>query len=196
MTFRGHTAAVTSLAVAQTSVIFSGSMDATIRAWQTPPPSHDTYASYDPSMTLDTLVGHTDSVWDIALLPSREHEEGYLVSASADGTVKVWDTLPMYSNDKKGYSLIRTWKYAGMDGAETSKEDDSIPMSVAPYHPDYQNVLVGFNNGVVKAYNLLTGKAVMTFGAEEDGESRGSRSFADRELMSRWRVQTSHRAIK
>lgn len=173
MTFRGHTAAVTSLAVAQTGVIFSGSLDATIRVWQTPPPNYDTYSSYDPSMTLETLVGHTDGVWDVALLPSRTHEEGYLVSASADGTIKVWDSSPLYAATKQGYSLLRTWTYAGTEGAteHDKKGSQPIPVSVAPYHPDYKNVLVGFSNGVVRAYELDSGKAVLTFGETEDGKS-------------------------
>lgn len=180
MTFRGHTAAVTSLAVAQTGVIFSGSMDATIRVWQTPPATYDTYSAYDPSMTLETLIGHTDSIWDVALLPSRDYEEGYLVSASADGTIKVWDASPLYATSKKGYSLLRTWRYAGSEGKPDDKEDQPIPVSIAPYHPDYKNVLVGFNNGITRAYNLDSGKAVMTFGADEDGMSREDSGLAAR----------------
>jgi len=171
VTFRGHTAAVTSLAVAHTGVIFSGSLDATIRVWQTPPPTYDTYSSYDPSMTLETLIGHTDSVWDVALLPSRDYEEGYLVSASADGTVKVWDASPLYATSKQGYSLLRTWTYDGTDSTSDSRNDQPVPISIAPYHPDFKNVLVGFSNGVVRAYDLDSGKVVLTFGAGAEGWS-------------------------
>jgi len=162
--------------VSYTGIIFSGSLDATIRSWRAPGPEYDTYSAYDPSLTLETLVGHTDSVWDLALLPSREHEQGYLLSASADGTIKVWDTSPLYTN-AKGFRLLKSWSYSGLQGSRGDKADEPIPLSIAPYHPDYRIVLVGFNNGKIKAFNIESGAAVMTFGAESDGMSSSLSSY-------------------
>jgi striatin 1/3/4 len=36
-----------------------------------------------------TLLGHTDAIWDFKLLPDTAP---FLASASADGTVKLWNT--------------------------------------------------------------------------------------------------------
>ncbi|KAM0719457.1 hypothetical protein Q7P37_005362 [Cladosporium fusiforme] len=103
-THRGHEGIVTSLASCSASGfntggrangdgwIFSGGQDATIRVWER--------GRVDPK---DTLHGHTDAVWSVCILPttvgdifgSQSNNFGgperlLLVSASADGTVKVW----------------------------------------------------------------------------------------------------------
>jgi striatin 1/3/4 len=168
-TFRGHTAPVTSLAVSSKGMVFSGSLDATIRVWRVPSAQHETYSAYDPSLTVDSLIGHTDGVWDVALLPSRGDPEGFLVSAGADGAVKVWDATKADINGK-GYPLLRTWTYDGADSGSASS--DVEPVSIAPYFPDLQNVLIGYNNGVVKAFSLATGKVIKTFGQQEKSKNR------------------------
>ena len=104
-THRGHTGAVTSLAVSPASQnfsnggralgdgwVFSGGQDATVRVWER--------GRVDPKATLD---GHTDAVWSICVLPgssasvlgdqNARHggpERIVLASGSADGTILIW----------------------------------------------------------------------------------------------------------
>ncbi|WWC61639.1 uncharacterized protein I303_104223 [Kwoniella dejecticola CBS 10117] len=108
VTYRGHTAPITSIAISTAlSSIFSASLDSTIRVWKLPSIHHDPYSNYDASSSLQTLEGHTDSIWDLVLLPSREVNgkkvEEKLVSASSDGTIKIWTTssTPSTSTNKE-----------------------------------------------------------------------------------------------
>ncbi|OQO03591.1 hypothetical protein B0A48_10256 [Cryoendolithus antarcticus] len=108
-THRGHEGIVTSLAACPASTgfntggrangdgwIFSGGQDATIRVWER--------GRVDPK---ETLIGHTDAVWAVCILPTttgsifgpQSSQFGgpdrlLLVSGSADGTVKVWAISP------------------------------------------------------------------------------------------------------
>ena len=54
-------------------------MDSTIRAWALPNPAAGTYAPYDATRARGELIGHTDVVWDLALV----RDERTLVSAGA-----------------------------------------------------------------------------------------------------------------
>lgn len=177
ITFRGHLAPVTSLAVSTSGrKVFSGSLDSSIRVWNLPPAEHHTYSPHDPKLEDDTLVGHTDAVWALALLPSAADEpEGYLVSASSDGSVKVWSTT---GEAGTGYPLVSGWKYDGtadhvadQGEAETvpDAENRPVPVALAMYHPDLSLVLVGYDNGVIKLFEIKTGREVMQF---EEGDSR------------------------
>lgn len=171
---------MTSLAVSVGSrKVFSGSLDSSIRVWNLPPAEHHTYSPHNPKLEDDTLVGHTDAVWALALLPSAPDEpEGYLVSASSDGSVKVWSTT---GEAGSGYPLVSGWRYDGTadhvedQGAESEEqapadthEDRPVPVAVAIYHPDLSLVLVGYNNGVIKLFEIKTGREVMQF---ENGDS-------------------------
>lgn len=179
ITFRGHSGPVTSVAVSKKGLVFSGSLDATIRVWRIPSGLHKTYSPYDPSLTLDTLVGHTDSVLDVALLPSRDDQEGYLVTAGADGTVKVWDAIKASKETGKGYPLLRSWGYHGsnpedkpgdstQDQAQKDDAESPLPVSISPYYPDLQHVLVGYTNGTIKLFALGSGKQIKVFAEEQD----------------------------
>jgi striatin 1/3/4 len=112
-THRGHEGVVTSLAACPASTgfntggrasgdgwIFSGGQDATVRVWER--------GRVDPK---ETLIGHTDAVWSVCVLPttvgtifgiqSQNYGGGerlLLVSGSADGTVKVWAVSPPPQN--------------------------------------------------------------------------------------------------
>ena len=57
-----------------------------IHCWTLPSSNIDPYDSYDPSVLSDTLFGHGDAVWGLSMYQPRSH----LLSASADGTVKLW----------------------------------------------------------------------------------------------------------
>ncbi|XP_068632986.1 striatin-3 isoform X2 [Battus philenor] len=85
-TFRAHTAPVLCLAmgVPRSEECFSGGLDGTIRVWNLPPPTADPYDPYDPAVQGPVLREHTDAVWSLA------SAHGRLLSASADGTARLW----------------------------------------------------------------------------------------------------------
>jgi striatin 1/3/4 len=94
MTYRGHTAPITSILTVtpnpnssspSTSQIVSASLDSTIRIWALPSTTQSLYAAYDPTTTLQTLEGHSEAVWDLVIT-----NNGKLVSASSDGCIKIW----------------------------------------------------------------------------------------------------------
>ncbi len=106
------------------------------------------------------VVGHTDAIWDLALVPSKADPEGYLVSACADGTVKVWDA------SLSGVPLLWSWRYD-----ESGKEDAPTPVAIGSYPVDWRNVLVGFTNGLVKLYGVVSGRTILEFvPTGEEGE--------------------------
>lgn len=57
---------------------------------------------------MTTYVGHTDAVWDFKLFPVSSGDSCFLASASADGTVKIWDT------QASGQLLKSTLNYNGV----------------------------------------------------------------------------------
>jgi striatin 1/3/4 len=153
---------VTSIAISHSRRrIFSASLDSVIRVWSYPDSSHETYSAYDPTLSLATVVGHTDAIWDLSLIPSKADPEGYLVSACADGTVKVWDAT------LAGVPLFSSWRYD-----ESGGEDAPTPVSIGSYPVDWRNVLIGFTNGLVKLYEVNTGRMMLEFvpTKDEDGE--------------------------
>jgi len=116
------------------------------------------YAQYDPSTTIQTLEGHTDAVWDIVLLPSRDgavnKKEDRLVSISADGSLKVWKT------EGKFWSLLASHSFEGF-----------TPTCLSLCSRDYSKVFIGFTNGIVKLWDVEAGEESMSFGEASDGES-------------------------
>lgn len=88
ITFRGHTNVVTAVAIsAKQNRIYSASLDSTIRVWSLPSNDSGPFSPVDPSLNVTTYIGHTDAIWDFRL-----SKDNLLASASADGTVKIWDT--------------------------------------------------------------------------------------------------------
>lgn len=65
---------------------YSGGLDGTINCWTVPNSNIDPYDLYDPDILNCTLHGHSDAVWGLSVLNSKQQ----LLSCSADGTVKLW----------------------------------------------------------------------------------------------------------
>ncbi|SPO28625.1 related to STRIATIN [Ustilago trichophora] len=187
VTFRGHSAAVTCLAVSPNKRRFySGSLDSSIRVWQLPDRAVEAYPPFEKSMELGCLVGHSQAVWDVALLPDRSDEEGRLASASADGTVKIWSVrnTSFFStgNGEANASgaapavLQLSWDYFGSDPSpDTAKERENleksgtlpVPTCVEACHSDLRLVAVSYSNSVVKLFDLDTGRQVRQLKSDE-----------------------------
>lgn len=168
LTLRGHSAAVTCLAISSAKRrLYSGSVDSSILVWKLVD-GHDIepYPPYDKTMELTRLIGHTQAIWDLCLLPTKTEAEGLLASASADGTVKFWvavDGLPATS------SLVLSFDYYGLDPSEEKEKERAelppgslpVPTSIAPCMSDLRKVAVSYNNSIVKLFEVETGKEVM-----------------------------------
>ncbi|KIO32898.1 hypothetical protein M407DRAFT_18357 [Tulasnella calospora MUT 4182] len=148
VTLRGHSSSVTRLLISGSrNLLYSASLDSTIRVWTIPSQGQPTYAPFDAARAKGVLVGHTDAVWDLALL----RDDTLLVSGGSDGSVKVWDTsLP-------STPLKLSWGYNGVDGeAETSLGITSLD----GIKTDLKKVAVAFSNAVVKMFDVETGAEV------------------------------------
>lgn len=169
---------------------FSASLDSTIRIWTIPPPSHDPYAAHDASFAVQTLIGHTEAVWALCLLPtttsSKRTGDQRLLSASADGTVKVWEysdtTGPGGGGSSGGWSLTSSFGGPSTSSSDTNGGDGAgfgdgvVPTCLAMYQQDFGKILVGLSNGLVKVYEIDTWQETATFGSVEGkySQSHGS----------------------
>lgn len=159
LTLRGHTGSVTSLVHSPGKrVLYSASLDSSIRVWSLPPASHTTYAPYDSSRVRGDLVGHTDAVWGLALI----RDETLLISCGAEGAVKVWDV-----SATSGLGPLKlTWGYNGLDSEEgeaTDEEQAEKPgaTSLEAIKSDLRQVAVAYTNAVIKIFDIDTGKQLI-----------------------------------
>jgi striatin 1/3/4 len=120
--------------------------------WALPSSSHTTYAQYDETRARGELIGHTDAVWDLALV----RDEGTLISCGAEGTVKVWDV----SGPSGGGSLRLTWGWNGVETHDDTVEEPDTPgaTSVEAIKSDLKKVAVAYQNAVIKIFNIEDGK--------------------------------------
>lgn len=153
LTLRGHSAAITRLIHAPSKgLLYSASLDSSIRVWALPAPSHTTYAPYDDTRARGELVGHTDAVWDLALV----RDESTLISCGAEGAVKVWDV----SGPSGGGSLKLTWGWGGLENPDDLPEETDAPgaTSVEAIKVDLKKVAVAYQNAMVKIFDIESGK--------------------------------------
>lgn len=88
VTFRGHTGPVLAAVIApETSLLYTGGGDTDLRVWRLPDGSKK-FPKYDASSNVAIAGGHTDAIWAI------DHHASHtcLLTASADGTCRIWDT--------------------------------------------------------------------------------------------------------
>ncbi|KAF7974063.1 hypothetical protein HWV62_13471 [Athelia sp. TMB] len=153
LTLRGHSAAITRLIhSASKQLLYSASLDSSIRVWALPSPSHTTYAPYDETCVRGVLIGHTDAVWDLALV----RDESTLISCGSEGIVKVWDV----SGPSGGGSLKLSWGYSGLENSDQVASDVDSPgaTAVEAMKADLKKVAAAYQNAVVKIFDIETGK--------------------------------------
>lgn len=95
----------------------------------------------------------------MALVPLRVRDEALLATASADGTVKIWCT-----EGANGPALKLSWGYGGTDGDESSSSPTSrspAPTSVGVVHSDMRKLAVGYQDAVVKLFDIETGRQLL-----------------------------------
>ncbi|KRY39251.1 Striatin-3, partial [Trichinella spiralis] len=154
-TFRGHEGPVLCMCLSPTGdYCYTGGLDGTVRCWLMPPPTVDLYDSFDKSYLPETLLGHDDAVWSVAFHSS----DNRLVSASADGTLKLWE--PSSTSP-----LLATY---------TSNSADGVPTSVDFVNADPQQAVAAFRSGAAYVYDLETSKIVLSFETSQDSSSSRS----------------------
>lgn len=164
LTLRGHSAAITRLIhSASKQLLYSASLDSSIRVWALPSPSHTTYAPYDETCARGELIGHTDAVWDLALV----RDEGTLISCGSEGAVKVWDV----SGPSGGGSLRLSWGWTGLDNQDELGGEIDAPgaTAVEAIKADLKKVAVAYQNAVVKIFDIESGKEISRLSSESYG---------------------------
>ncbi|CAG8650195.1 23757_t:CDS:10 [Dentiscutata erythropus] len=132
ITYRSHTAAVNSVVIAS-----------------------EQYKCYSASM--DSTI----RVWDLPP-PKRDTYGPFLASASADGTVKIWNT------ETEGSPLKSSWGYYGSDSElPVNGVRPPIPTSIDFVHSDLKKIAVSFQNSIIKLYDIETGQSIVTFNSDE-----------------------------
>ena len=164
VTFRGHTATITALRISTAiNTVFSASLDSTVRLWRLPPHNEDQYAPFERSYALQVLEGHTEAVWDICLLPPHEVSQPgkrsiphrRLVSASSDGSVKVWC-------DQNG-----VWRLQSSFG---NFSEGALPICLSLFNLDFGKIVVGLSSGQAKLFDVDTLEEMQSFGDILEGE--------------------------
>ncbi|KAK6470619.1 striatin-4-like isoform X1 [Huso huso] len=158
-TFRAHSGAVLSLAMGDSGdCCYSGGLDGSVRRWKIPDLNVDPYDNYDPSIESSVLAGHTDAVWGLAFSPAQHR----LVSCSADGTIRIWDT-------SKTPACLSVFNKA---------KEHGIPTSVAFVNSDPTQGVVSYRGGETLLYDLNTEQSIL----ELDTKSKEGSTLINRVL--------------
>ena len=138
-------------------LLYCMSLDSSNCVWALPAPSHTTYAPYDATRARGELIGHTDAVWDLTLA----RDESTLISCGAEGSVKVWDV----SGPSGGGSLKSSWSYDGLDTSSDLSPEGDLPgaTAVEAIKTDLKKVAVGYQNAVIKIFEIESGKELAKF---------------------------------
>ena len=92
-TYRGHSKEVFAIAMAPgNDMFYSGGADCEIRSWKIAPVDVDKFSNVSLcNFSGTSLIGHTDVVWSLA----THSTSSLLLSASADGTCRLWNLTSM-----------------------------------------------------------------------------------------------------
>lgn len=160
-TFRAHTAPVLCLAMGapRTEELYSAGLDGTVRVWNMPPPAADPYDPYDPTVQAALLTDHTDAVWSLA------SAHGRLLSASADGTARLWAP-------RAARPLLATLRAdaSASVSASASASSAATPAPLTPAAADFADAgaraAVVYRDGTLIIYDLETGQVVLRVSCE------------------------------
>lgn len=139
-TFRSHTGPVLCLAISGTGEhCYSGGLDGTINCWNVPNSNIDPYDLYEPDILNSTLHGHSDAIWGLAVLNSKQQ----LLSCSSDKTVKLW-------TPHSKQQLLSTFV----------SESDGIPSSVDFVRDEPNRIVASYSSLRCVIFDTETGKSV------------------------------------
>lgn len=190
-THRGHSGIVTCLAACSPADnsgngdgwIFSGGQDSTIKVWER-----------GRVEAKATLVGHTDAVWSICVLPASGDggfERLLLASGAADGTVKIWSFTPRQnsasstpssaSNSIRGSSYLHSGGMGDLSNSHSSSVPfsyslistitrpgvNSSPTYITPLSITGENFIVSYDDAAIIIYDTASGEEISTMASSE-----------------------------
>ena len=124
-------------------------------------------------MNVARLEGHSDGVWDVCLLTASQTGTEHIASASADGTVKIWDVSPGDDEDGRLASssgLKLSWTSSGTDGDEEEGSDRKrriVPTSLAICQSDMTRLAVAYQDSLVRIFDTESGNLALTLKSNE-----------------------------
>lgn len=150
-TLRSHT--ILSMVGGPDGLVYSAGPEGYIRVTAIPPLSHlKRYEATEFNYCIGSWESHEDAVWSLA----HHSTENWLLSASADGTVKLWKTL-----DKRclldlaeaglSHSPAKTFIYAPQ-----TTEGPATPTCVNWVQADANLLLVGYTSPIISMFNRET----------------------------------------
>ncbi|XP_049826044.1 striatin-3 isoform X2 [Aethina tumida] len=156
-TFRSHNGPVLCLAISGSGEhCYSGGLDGVINCWNIPNSNIDPYDLFEPDILSTTLQGHSDAIWGLSVLNSRQH----VISCSADGSVKLWAP-----HSKVQY--LNTF----------TSEQDGIPSSVDFTRDDTNRVVASFSSSHCVVFDTETAKPVVRFESTQESANAAARQI-------------------
>lgn len=172
--FTGHTSAVTALVTCPSKkVLYSGSLDATLRTWKIPDGVEDHDQSSTPGDDSKVAGEQVDSqsvpseITQLTLLPSPRGEDAILATASADGLVRLYSL----EDESSKPALLFEFDYFGVDSPECEAAREEfraetgglpVPTSICSIQCDLKLCAVSYSNSFVKIFEVASGKEVST----------------------------------
>ncbi|KAM7535634.1 hypothetical protein Aperf_G00000102148 [Anoplocephala perfoliata] len=147
-------------AALENNFAFSGALDGEIRSWRLGGLQFMLYETFDPSVAGPVLTGHSDAVWSIAV-----RADGTLLSASADGTVQVWNTLPTLLQSPPPQVASKCDSRVLTASRVFRPSANACPTSILFLPTDETACAVGLTSGDVCVLNLDTGRQIHFFDA-------------------------------
>ncbi|VDL93649.1 unnamed protein product [Schistocephalus solidus] len=157
---------------------FSGSLNGEIRSWRFGDLQLLPYEAFNAGVNGPILRGHTDAVWSLAV-----RADGVLLSASADGTVRLWSIPPSLQQSAFGtintnttslpptsLAANRVYRPAALlpptlsDGTAV---DVPLPTSVTFLYSDPDSFAVGLTTGEVCVISLESGRLLTLFASHQ-----------------------------
>ncbi|KAG0642566.1 WD40-repeat-containing domain protein [Tuber brumale] len=193
-THRGHSGMVTCLAarppaggsggeVASSTGgwIFSGGQDSTVNVWEA--------GKVGPKAT---LVGHTDVVWAVCVLPSASNilgssdsfERVLLASGSADGTVKIWSVTPPPSPQSHSNAGSMRGSFRGTPSSAVPYTNNvpfkyslistitregiiANPTCITPMSITGETFVVSYDDAAIIIYDTTSGEEIVSMMSQE-----------------------------
>ncbi|KAL7054294.1 hypothetical protein AAHC03_026184 [Spirometra sp. Aus1] len=150
---------------------FSGSLNGEIRSWRFGDLQLLPYEAFDAGVNGPILRGHTDAVWSLAA-----RADGVLLSASADGTVRLWNIPPSLQQSAFGtgntsaatlpptsLAANRVYRPAALLPPSAAAAAASLPTSVTFLSTDADSFAVGLTTGEVCVISLESGRLLTLF---------------------------------